>query len=97
MIAMRVKENRFKILMLCYLSFAIISNTISTGAFEVYLDNSLVFSKLQKYRYPTEEVETLSIVNSCCRILSGWLSILLRRRSNSKVNNHVYQYPLFAL
>lgn len=56
LISSRVKENRFKILMLCYLSFAIISNTISTGAFEVYFDNSLVFSKLQKYRYPSEEV-----------------------------------------
>jgi len=50
--------------MICYLSFAIISNTISTGAFEVYFENSLVFSKLQKYRYPTEEVENMLIGNS---------------------------------
>ena len=34
----------------------IVTNTVSTGAFEVYLNDTLVFSKIQKYRYPTEEV-----------------------------------------
>ena len=52
----KIKENRFKILIMCYLSFAIISNTVTTGAFEVYFDDTLVFSKIRKYRYPTTEV-----------------------------------------
>lgn len=56
-IARKVKENKFQILILCYLSFVVVTNTVSTGAFEVYLNDSLVYSKIQKYRYPTEEVE----------------------------------------
>ena len=55
-LADKIKENRFKILIMCYLSFAIISNTVTTGAFEVYFDDTLVFSKIRKYRYPTTEV-----------------------------------------
>ncbi|KAK8810124.1 hypothetical protein WA538_003673 [Blastocystis sp. DL] len=54
-LADKIKENRFKILIMCYLSFAIISNTVTTGAFEVYFDDTLVFSKIRKYRYPTTE------------------------------------------
>lgn len=60
-LADKIKENRFKILIMCYLSFAIISNTVTTGAFEVYFGDTLVFSKIRKYRYPTTEVIF------CCR------------------------------
>ena len=63
-LADKIKENRFKILIMCYLSFAIISNTVTTGAFEVYFDDELVFSKIRKYRYPTTEVASPSVPHS---------------------------------
>ena len=65
-LADKIKENRFKILIMCYLSFAIISNTVTTGAFEVYFDDTLVFSKIRKYRYPTTEV-----IFCCCSSFLG--------------------------
>ena len=50
--------------MFCYLGYYITTNFVFAGAFEVYFDDTLVFSKLEKMRYPTLDVSIHFL--SCC-------------------------------
>ena len=59
-----LKKNRYLILMFCYLGYYVTTNLVFAGAFEVYFDDTLVFSKLEKMRYPTLDVCILSF--PCC-------------------------------
>jgi len=50
----RMKEKQFIVIMACMFLGGQISNGLtSTGAFEVFVDNKLVFSKLQMDRMPS--------------------------------------------
>jgi len=57
----QMKEKRFMVVMIVMLLGNNIYNMLmSTGAFEVYIDNSIVFSKLTTGRMPTpQEIEAL--------------------------------------
>lgn len=59
-----LKKNRYIILMFCYLGYYVTTNLVFAGAFEVYFDDTLVFSKLEKMRYPTVDVCIFSL--PCC-------------------------------
>ena len=50
--------------MFCYLGYYVTTNLVFAGAFEVYFDDTLVFSKLEKMRYPTVDVCIFSL--PCC-------------------------------
>lgn len=54
-----VKQHRFLILMFCYMGFYVVTNLAYGSAFEVYFDDTLAFSKLEKMRFPTEDVDLL--------------------------------------
>ena len=42
--------------MFCYMGYYVLTNVAFASAFEVYFDDTLVFSKLEKMRYPTLDV-----------------------------------------
>ena len=50
--------------MFCYLGYYVTTNLVFPCAFEVYFDDTLVFSKLEKMRYPTVDVCIFSL--PCC-------------------------------
>ena len=45
--------------MFCYMGFYVVTNLAYGSAFEVYFDDTLAFSKLEKMRFPTEDVDLL--------------------------------------
>lgn len=41
---------------MCYFIYFLLSDIVYNRSFEVYIDDELVFSKIEKYRYPSETV-----------------------------------------
>lgn len=51
-----VKENRFTILLGVYLLYRAVINWFETEIFDLYYKDTLLFSKREKYCFPTAEV-----------------------------------------
>lgn len=57
-----INSNRLQCFMALFLLNSVASSLIATGAFEIYLDGDLVFSKLESKRFPSAE-DLLSILS----------------------------------